>query len=135
MMYIFCFKQKTAYEMRISDWSSDVCSSDLSVALLTAFTRSAEEEIMTVAMDAFPGFATPAETPSSAFRPIAKLPAVSPSSLRSLLPLNINKSANPSAFRPPDKIKASEQKVKRESSREKRRGGHSFTVKGLGVRK
>src|SRR3546814_10475725 len=27
--YIFLFKQKTAYEMRISDWSSDVCSSDL----------------------------------------------------------------------------------------------------------
>src|SRR3546814_4478205 len=27
--YFFCFKQKTAYEMRISDWSSDVCSSDL----------------------------------------------------------------------------------------------------------
>src|SRR3546814_3486653 len=26
---IFVFKQKTAYEMRISDWSSDVCSSDL----------------------------------------------------------------------------------------------------------
>src|SRR3546814_7281585 len=26
---IFFFKQKTAYEMRISDWSSDVCSSDL----------------------------------------------------------------------------------------------------------
>src|SRR3546814_3889755 len=30
---IFFFKQKTAYEMRISDWSSDVCSSDLAVAL------------------------------------------------------------------------------------------------------
>src|SRR3546814_5306691 len=28
-MFVF-FKQKTAYEMRISDWSSDVCSSDLS---------------------------------------------------------------------------------------------------------
>src|SRR3546814_15832042 len=28
-MYFFFFKQKTAYEMRISDWSSDVCSSDL----------------------------------------------------------------------------------------------------------
>src|SRR3546814_4427785 len=28
MMFVF-FKQKTAYEMRISDWSSDVCSSDL----------------------------------------------------------------------------------------------------------
>src|SRR3546814_20933730 len=29
--FIFVFKQKTAYEMRISDWSSDVCSSDLEV--------------------------------------------------------------------------------------------------------
>src|SRR3546814_11262840 len=29
---IFFFKQKTAYEMRISDWSSDVCSSDLELA-------------------------------------------------------------------------------------------------------
>src|SRR3546814_8999772 len=29
MMWFF-FKQKTAYDMRISDWSSDVCSSDLS---------------------------------------------------------------------------------------------------------
>src|SRR3546814_10209440 len=29
MCLIFFFKQKTAYEMRISDWSSDVCSSDL----------------------------------------------------------------------------------------------------------
>src|SRR3546814_20582624 len=27
--YVFFFKQKTAYELRISDWSSDVCSSDL----------------------------------------------------------------------------------------------------------
>src|SRR3546814_1563060 len=30
--YLFFFKQKTAYEMRISDWSSDVCSSDLHLA-------------------------------------------------------------------------------------------------------
>src|SRR3546814_4129085 len=28
--FVFFFKQKTAYDMRISDWSSDVCSSDLS---------------------------------------------------------------------------------------------------------
>src|SRR3546814_10114407 len=28
-LFLFFFKQKTAYEMRISDWSSDVCSSDL----------------------------------------------------------------------------------------------------------
>src|SRR3546814_4658803 len=32
----FFFKQKTAYEMRISDWSSDVCSSDLIAQVLQA---------------------------------------------------------------------------------------------------
>src|SRR3546814_5095664 len=33
MLFFFVFKQKTAYEMRISDWSSDVCSSDLQFTL------------------------------------------------------------------------------------------------------
>src|SRR3546814_3905476 len=33
--FFFLFKQKTAYEMRISDWSSDVCSSDLSCGAVT----------------------------------------------------------------------------------------------------
>src|SRR3546814_10801988 len=32
--FFFFFKQKTAYEMRISDWSSDVCSSDLPKVLI-----------------------------------------------------------------------------------------------------
>src|SRR3546814_7447264 len=32
-LFFFFFKQKTAYEMRISDWSSDVCSSDLQVSV------------------------------------------------------------------------------------------------------
>src|SRR3546814_18640021 len=32
LFVVFFFKQKTAYEMRISDWSSDVCSSDLAEA-------------------------------------------------------------------------------------------------------
>src|SRR3546814_14003292 len=31
VFFFFFFKQKTAYEMRISDWSSDVCSSDLEI--------------------------------------------------------------------------------------------------------
>src|SRR3546814_9230021 len=31
--FFFVFKQKTAYEMRISDWSSDVCSSDLAASI------------------------------------------------------------------------------------------------------
>src|SRR3546814_16243741 len=37
----FFFKQKTAYEMRISDWSSDVCSSDLKITL----SRSRKQEL------------------------------------------------------------------------------------------
>src|SRR3546814_5554311 len=41
-MSFFFFKQKTAYEMRISDWSSDVCSSDLGTRHSTAFTVSIE---------------------------------------------------------------------------------------------
>src|SRR3546814_4805425 len=36
----FFFKQKTAYEMRISDWSSDVCSSDLSRLAATSAIRA-----------------------------------------------------------------------------------------------
>src|SRR3546814_6998828 len=39
-MYFFFFKQKTAYEMRISDWSSDVCSSDLHWNLGAGWYRS-----------------------------------------------------------------------------------------------
>src|SRR3546814_14901102 len=43
-MFFFFFKQKTAYEMRISDWSSDVCSSDLpgsqNIALFEALRKS-----------------------------------------------------------------------------------------------
>src|SRR3546814_2797666 len=38
-MIFFCGKQETAYEMRISDWSSDVCSSDLPVATATTFSE------------------------------------------------------------------------------------------------
>src|SRR3546814_18416699 len=34
VFFFFFFKQKTAYEMRISDWSSDVCSSDLGVGTM-----------------------------------------------------------------------------------------------------
>src|SRR3546814_4161913 len=39
MWWCFFFKQKTAYEMRISDWSSDVCSSDLGVRLFLCGQR------------------------------------------------------------------------------------------------
>src|SRR3546814_8086481 len=43
--FFFFFKQKTAYEMRISDWSSDVCSSDLfGFTHLAVFARGFELE-------------------------------------------------------------------------------------------
>src|SRR3546814_14678692 len=40
IIYFFFFKQNTAYEMRISDWSSDVCSSDLYWSWLRIVVRS-----------------------------------------------------------------------------------------------
>src|SRR3546814_10564428 len=39
-LFFFFFKQKTAYEMRISDWSSDVCSSDLANRLVARFAAA-----------------------------------------------------------------------------------------------
>src|SRR3546814_16902582 len=44
MVVLFFFKQKTAYEMRISDWSSDVCSSDLPVGSATWLATEMDED-------------------------------------------------------------------------------------------
>src|SRR3546814_4732182 len=52
LLYVFFFKQKTAYEMRISDWSSDVCSSDLALYSQTAnpiVSMIAEESVRALA--------------------------------------------------------------------------------------
>src|SRR3546814_15030726 len=49
VMVFFFFKQKTAYEMRISDWSSDVCSSDLPWA-------PAEQTLNSISMEVELGF-------------------------------------------------------------------------------
>src|SRR3546814_1732329 len=54
-MVVFFFKQKTAYEMRISDWSSDVCSSDL-VGLRASITGEiVMEEVEIPADQMLPG--------------------------------------------------------------------------------
>src|SRR3546814_10487313 len=56
----FFFKQKTAYEMRISDWSSDVCSSDLdefSIADIVNFGWLWQREFVGVNFDATPNLA------------------------------------------------------------------------------
>src|SRR3546814_11670224 len=50
---IFFFKQKTAYEMRISDWSSDVCSSDLGLREGFDTMRYDEAEIARIARVGF----------------------------------------------------------------------------------
>src|SRR3546814_11805165 len=47
MCLFFFFKQKTAYEMRISDWSSDVCSSDLGLQPVR-FTPQVQNDLGTV---------------------------------------------------------------------------------------
>src|SRR3546814_2494986 len=51
--FVFFFKQKTAYEMRISDWSSDVCSSDLPTlrAEIEAFFADAPAETLDTVTD------------------------------------------------------------------------------------
>src|SRR3546814_4869597 len=43
--FFFFFKQKTAYEMRISDWSSDVCSSDLPVRRQSRRARRSDRRL------------------------------------------------------------------------------------------
>src|SRR3546814_3560354 len=51
LFVLFFFKQKTAYEMRISDWSSDVCSSDLRVFISLGVPEGAkvtDEELITL---------------------------------------------------------------------------------------
>src|SRR3546814_9962362 len=56
----FFFKQKTAYEMRISDWSSDVCSSDLRLRqrtdMLTQFPLAPSMRGAVLALGNFDGF-------------------------------------------------------------------------------
>src|SRR3546814_2827804 len=44
-VFFFFFKQKTAYEVRISDWSSDVCSSDLDIAVRAQFNAAGKNAV------------------------------------------------------------------------------------------
>src|SRR3546814_20288767 len=57
---VFFFKQKTAYEMRISDWSSDVCSSDLRHAENLFAAYSADKEGRNWTYMGYGPFASPA---------------------------------------------------------------------------
>src|SRR3546814_12659745 len=75
MFVFFVFKQKTAYEMRISDWSSDVCSSDLPTLVLgnPPFKLALIDRFLQKAFDLLPysgqvGFVLPAYTFQTAAR-------------------------------------------------------------------
>src|SRR3546814_10121197 len=70
-LFFFFFKQKTAYEMRISDWSSDVCSSDL--------PTSAKQRSGTFSVHTAPAGAARTSAPiSSAAPPSASVTGVVP---------------------------------------------------------
>src|SRR3546814_8381448 len=53
MFSFFFFKQKTAYEMRISDWSSDVCSSDLVAGIRALFIPDGVFDVDNMALTDF----------------------------------------------------------------------------------
>src|SRR3546814_5574853 len=65
MFLFFFFKQKTAYELRISDWSSDVCSSDLGIDCFSRFVElraapsAAAEEAARLLLDIFGRYGPP----------------------------------------------------------------------------
>src|SRR3546814_4286622 len=82
LMFVFFFKQKTAYEMRISDWSSDVCSSDLRgparadhAAAAFAHARGDRRSARATSRKLLPGRWRPLRLPASLARPVAALRA------------------------------------------------------------
>src|SRR3546814_5583345 len=72
---VFCCKQKTAYEMRSSDWSSDVCSSDLEIGLAgyDQRMRTRQSHIVPAHMRHLDGGIVPLDQPHSAGNPSESL--------------------------------------------------------------
>src|SRR3546814_16509511 len=69
LVFFFCFfKQKTAYEMLISDWSSDVCSSDLAVPAAPIHSGKNATSPGTMVDCQGPGSAQPTSPTSAAAR-------------------------------------------------------------------
>src|SRR3546814_5930857 len=70
---LFFFKQKTAYEVRISDWSSDVCSSDLVVGEVTGGERLGAERLEAIDHHGLGRLGRQALAPVSGGEPVAEL--------------------------------------------------------------
>src|SRR3546814_8183599 len=66
---VFFFKQKTAYEMRISDWSSDVCSSDLALRPRSPSPRSSVRSSRCRYLSCWS--ASPSGSDAAGFRPLS----------------------------------------------------------------
>src|SRR3546814_3406310 len=64
LLFFFFFKQKTAYEMRISDWSSDVCSSDLGARRPDLGDREPDRDVAQPRRDAPAGADRPGAEPA-----------------------------------------------------------------------
>src|SRR3546814_6371141 len=81
-MLCFFFKQKTAYEMRISDWSSNVCSSDLTCdncsRLLTRLSDSSDDDSTETETGTFCRFCSRFCAVTTISSPIAASPAAVP---------------------------------------------------------
>src|SRR3546814_14795981 len=75
--FFFFFKQKTAYEMRISDWSSDVCSSDLDLFVAAAAVEHRRERRLRLVMvEEEGGIGKGAEAAHAACRSVTGRPAM-----------------------------------------------------------
>src|SRR3546814_17583656 len=78
MVVVFFFKQKTAYEMRISDWSSDVCSSDLRTqigrrVLAVAATLDLERKLLALVQGSDAGALDRGDVDENVSRPVFRL--------------------------------------------------------------
>src|SRR3546814_5024370 len=69
-LHVFFFKQKTAYELRISDWSSDVCSSDLLRGMGTTLALPLLDAMVPAATAAARTASKPAKRLSYVFMPM-----------------------------------------------------------------
>src|SRR3546814_2625330 len=88
----FFFKQKTAYEMRISDWSSDVCSSDLSTPPPTqppwmAASTGTRQRSITAKVSCISATARRICSPTRPRSPCSMSPAILPNAARSSPPV------------------------------------------------